>query len=198
MRLTSVIAAGAVLATFACSGSPSGPSDASTSGPSGSMGTMNVRLTDSPYGSARAVFVTFSEVSAQRADGGWTKLPFADGSATRTCDLKKLQNSAQDVLGTGPLTPGQYNWIRLQVQSAKIYLDAPSTSPAPCAASMAEPPGAASVFTIPSGEVKLNGTFTLTAGTATTLLLDFDGESSIEKTGNGYLMKPVVRLVSVQ
>jgi hypothetical protein len=46
--------------------------------------------------------------------------------------------------------------------------------------------------------VKLNGTFTLTAGTATTLLLDFDGESSIEKTGNGYLMKPVVRLVSVQ
>jgi len=101
MRLTSVIAAGAVLATFACSGSPSGPSDASTSGPSGSMGTMNVRLTDSPYGSARAVFVTFSEVSAQRTDGGWTKLPFADGSATRTCDLKKLQNSAQDVLGRG-------------------------------------------------------------------------------------------------
>jgi hypothetical protein len=162
------------------------------------MGTMNVRLTDSPYGSARAVYVTFSEVSAQRADGGWTRLPFADGSTTRTCDLKKLQNSAQDVLGTGPLTPGQYNWIRLQVQSAKIYLDAPSTSPTPCAASMAEPPGAASVFTIPSGEVKLNGTFTLTAGAATTLLLDFDGESSIEKTGTGYLMKPVVRLVSVQ
>jgi hypothetical protein len=54
------------------------------------------------------------------------------------------------------------------------------------------------VFTIPSGEVKLNGTFTLTAGAATTLLLDFDGESSIEKTGSGYLMKPVIRLVSVQ
>ena len=109
MRLTSVLAASAVLATFACSGSPSSPSDASASGPSGSMGTMNVRLTDSPYGSARAVFVTFSEVSAQRADGGWTRLPFADVSTARTCVLKKLQNSAQDVLGTGPLTPGHYN-----------------------------------------------------------------------------------------
>ena len=63
---------------------------------------------------------------------------------------------------------------------------------------MAEPPGAASVFTIPSSEVKLNGTFTLTAGAATTLLLDFDGESSIEKTGSGYLMNPVIRLVSVR
>lgn len=195
MRPVSALAAAAVLVTVACSGSssPSGPSGASGSG----SATLNLRITDSPYGSAKAVLVTFSEVAAHR-DGDWLKLPFADGAATRTCDLKKLQNSAQDVLGTGALKPGQYTMIRLVVSSAKIFFDASATSPTPCAASIPEPAGASAAFTIPSGEVKLNGVFTLTAAAATTILVDFDGESSIHQAGSGYVMNPVVRLVSVQ
>ena len=192
MRLTPVLAAITLLATFACGDSPSGPS--------GSSGTMNVRLTDSPYGSAKAVLVTFSEVSAQEKDGGWKKLPFADASgATRTCDLKKLQNSAQDLLGTGPLEEGSYTMLRLVVQSAKIYFDNAAVSPTPCATSIPAPAGDSSSLSIPSGEVKLNGVFTVAAGGATNVLLDFDGEASIHQTGNGsYTMSPVIRVVSVQ
>jgi hypothetical protein len=180
-----------VLATFGCSGSPSGPS-----GPSG---TLNLRITDSPFGSAKAVLVTFSEVSMHR-DGDWEKVPFADGSSpTWTCDLKKLENSAQDLLGTGPLEAGQYTMIRLMVQSAKIYLDNSAVSPTPCAKSIPEPAGAAHSMTIPSGEVKLNGAFTVSVDTATTILIDYDGASSVHETGNGnYTMNPVVRIVSVQ
>lgn len=195
MLRTSILAVAVVLATVACGGSSSGPS-----GPSGSSGTMNLRITDSPYGSAKAVLVTFSEVTAHRSGGSGTRLSFVDPAAsTRTCDLKKLQNSAQDLLGTGPLTAGEYTMLRLVVQSAKIYFDSAAVSPTPCATSIPEPPGASANLTIPSGEVKLNGSFGLTADGAMTILLDFDGEQSIRDTGNRtYMMSPVVRIVSVQ
>jgi len=194
MRLTSVLAATALLMSVACGGSnPAGPSDGSGTGGSG---TFNLRITDSPYGSAKAVLVTFSEVAAHR-NGDWTRLPFPGGS-TRTCDLKKLQNNAQDLLGGGAISPGTYTMVRLVVQSAKIYFDNSAQSGTPCAPSIAEPAGASSVLTIPSGEVRLNGSFGLTSSSPTTVLLDFDGESSIHQNGSNYTMQPVIRIVSIQ
>lgn len=199
MRRTAALALITALTTFACSddGLPSSPSD--PGGPSGSAGRVNLRITDSPYGSAKAVLVTFSEV-AMHKDGDWRRVSFADGSgSTWTCDLKKLQNGAQDLLGTGDLSPGSYTMIRLVVQSAKIYFDNAAVSPTPCARAIPEPAGAAFPMTIPSGEVRLNGSFTLSGGATTTVLVDFDGEQSIRETGNhSYVMSPVVRLVSVQ
>jgi Domain of unknown function (DUF4382) len=194
MRSASVLAATALLMTVACSGSsPSSPSDPSA--PAGA-GTFNLRITDSPYGSAKAVLVTFSEVAVHR-DGNWTRLPFPGGS-TRTCDLKKLQNNAQDLLGGGSITPGAYTMIRLNVQSAKIFFDNSSSSSTPCAPSIAEPAGGSAPLTIPSGEVKLNGTFNLTSSAPTTVLLDYDGESSIVQNGSSYTMNPVIRIRSIQ
>ena len=194
MRLTSVLAATALLMSVACGGSnPAGPSDGSSTG---GAGTFNLRITDSPYGSAKAVLVTFSEVAAHR-NGDWTRLPFPGGS-TRTCDLKKLQNNAQDLLGGGEISPGTYTMVRLVVQSAKIYFDNSAQSGTPCAPSIAEPAGASSVLTIPSGEVRLNGSFGLTSSSPTTVLLDFDGESSIHQNGSNYTMQPVIRIVSIQ
>ena len=61
-----------------------------------------------------------------------------------------------------------------------------------------------------SGTVKLNRQFTVAAGGATTMLLDFDGDRSIKRTGGGngngngggataaYTMTPVIAVVSVQ
>ncbi len=195
MRSTSVLAAtGLLLMTVACGGgsTPTSPSDPS----GGGAGSFNVRITDSPYGSAKAVLVTFSDVSVHR-DGNWTKLPFLSGSS-RTCDLKKLQNSAQDLLGGGTIAPGTYTMIRLTVESARIFFDNAASSPTPCASSIDAPAGASSALTIPSGEVKLNGSFNLTSSAATTVLLDFDGESSIIQNGSNYTMQPVVRIVSIQ
>ena len=194
MRLTSVLAATVLLMSVACGDSnPAGPSDGSGAG---GAGTFNLRITDSPYGSAKAVLVTFSEVAAHR-NGDWTRLPFPGGS-TRTCDLKKLQNNAQDLLGGGAISPGTYTMVRLVVQSAKIYFDNSAQSGTPCAPSIAEPAGASSVLTIPSGEVRLNGSFGLTSSSPTTVLLDFDGESSIHQNGSSYTMQPVIRIVSIQ
>jgi hypothetical protein len=112
--------------------------------------------------------------------------------------LKKLQNAAQDLLGGGPISPGTYTMVRLVVQSAKIYFDNSAQSATPCAPSIAEPAGASALMNIPSGEVRLNGSFNLTSSAATTVVLDYDGESSIIQNGSSYTMQPVIRIVSIQ
>jgi hypothetical protein len=194
-RSVIAVAVAAGLLSFACSGSDSSPTG--PSGPGGSGGNFNIRITDSPYGSAKAVLVTFSDVSVHK-DGNWTKVPFSGGGSTRTCDLKKLQNSAQDILGAASLGQGAYTMVRLTVQGAKIFFDNSAVSSTPCAPSIAEPAGAAFPLTIPSGEVRLNGSFNISSA-VTTMLVDFDGESSINQTGNNaYMMNPVIRIVSVQ
>src|SRR5262245_13200549 len=84
--------------SMACSGSSPGPSSASM---------LHVMMKDAPFSDAKALLVTFSEVSAHASGGDWKSLPFAGGATTRQCDLKKLTD-AQDVLGTGPMAPGHY------------------------------------------------------------------------------------------
>jgi hypothetical protein len=219
-RLTISAAVLATLAAFACTGSdtpatptastpaPTSTNPAPTSG-GGANGTLAVHLTDSPFSDAKALLVTFDDVSVHRADPGeWRTLPFASGTS-RTCDLKKL-NGATDVLGVGSLPAGKYTQVRLNVSSAVIYFDAASVG-GPCAPSIPAPAGANAPVDIPSGEVKLNNEFTVT-GSATTMLLDFDGDQSIHQTGSGsgngngkgnggsgkYMMSPVIRVVSVQ
>ena len=195
MRFITALAVAASLAVlYGCGGSPTGPSGA---------GTLTLMLKDSPFGDAKSLLVTFSEVSAHRADqseGAWTKLPFAAvGVTMRTCDLKKLQ-TAQDILGTGPLTAGHYTQIRLIVSSAALYFDnaTPDADPA-CAATVAAPAGRTAALEIPSGEVKLNREFDVAATSATTILVDFDGDKSVRETGNGrFMMSPVIGIVSVQ
>ena len=198
MRYLFAFACVAALASSACGNS-------SPAGPSGGSGTLNMRLTDSPFSDAKAVLVTFSEVSAHREDSDWTTVPFAadaGGAAVteRTCDLKKLQGPV-DVLGGGLLTAGHYTQIRLVVTKATIYFDVAPDAAAPACTAVA--PALTSTnkadVTIPSGEVKLNRGFDLAADGTTTIVLDFDGDKSIHQTGNGtYMMSPVIGVKSVQ
>jgi hypothetical protein len=188
MRRTFIVVFALALGSFACDDSPSNPS--------GQSAMFNLRLTDSPFSDARSVLVTFSEVTAHRSGSDWTTVPFAGRATSRTCDLKKLEDS-EDVLGTGPLPAGDYTQIRLVVQSARIYFDNPSAGPA-CATSIVAPAGMAADVRIPSGEVKLNRGFKLTSDAQTTMLIDFDGDRSIHQTGNGtYMMNPVIGIVRV-
>ena len=168
--------------------------------PSGSdgapTGRATIMLQDSPFSDAKAVLVTFSEVSVHMSGGAFVTLPFASGGSSRTCDLKKLVG-AQDVLGTGPLAPGHYTQIRLVVSGAVIYFDNASSGTA-CATTMGAPAGRNAAVDVPSGDLKLNREFDLTTA-QTTITLDFDGDRSIKQTGNGkYMMNPVVSVVIVK
>ena len=208
------LAAAAFLAaqSVACSNNSTSGSSSNPAAPGGTAGgtssTVSIRLTDSPFSDAKALLVTFSDVSIHQADpGDWKTIPFASG-ASRTCDLKKL-NGATDVLGVGALAAGKYTQIRLNVSSAALYFDSPSAG-GPCAPVIAAPAGRSAPVDIPSGEVKLNNEFTVSKS-ATTITLDFDGDQSVRQTGSGngngngngnantkYMMVPVIRVVSVQ
>lgn len=192
MRPLIVLGISACLTAAACGGS--------SSSPSGQTGTFRMMVKDSPFTDAKSLLVTFSQVNAHRGDtseGTWEHLPFAAGASSRTCDLKKLQ-TAQDILGTGPLAAGHYTQVRLVVSSAVIYFDNAATGDA-CAPTITAPSGRNATVTIPSGEVKLNREFDVASGTTTTMLLDFDGDQSVHETGNGrFMMSPVIGVVSVQ
>ncbi len=177
-----------------------GCSSSSPTGPSSAGSSLNIMLTDSPFSDAKALLVTFSEVSAHMSGAGnFTTLPFSGGATTRTCDLKKLQNAQQDILGTGQLTAGHYTQVRLTVSSAVIYFDNASSSTTACAASIPAPAGNNAAVTIPSGQVILNREFDVTATGATTMLLDFNGDQSVRLQGTGqYSMSPVISVMSVQ
>jgi hypothetical protein len=171
---------------------------ASCSGPSGQTGSLTVNLKDGPYADARAMLVTFSGVSAHHADEEWQTLTFAGSVPTLTCDLKRLVN-VFDVLGTGQLLAGHYTQIRVVVQSAALYSSPTPETAAPCAQTMTPPDGLIGALEIPSGEVKLNRQFTIPEGGATKILLDFDGDRSVNAMGNGrFSMTPVISIVSVE
>jgi Domain of unknown function (DUF4382) len=193
--------------TSAASTTSTPPTATTGSGQNSTPGTLTLRLKDSPFSDATAVLVTFSQVSIHSADTGqWMTLPFESGSS-RTCDLTRLQQ-ATDVLGVGTLAAGQYTQIRLNVTSASIYFGSSATTGSACAAAVTAPVGGTSApVTIPSGEVKLNQEFTVPAAGATTITLDFNGDKSIHQTGPsngqgnatpGYIMAPVIQVVSVQ
>ena len=186
----------ALLAAACAAGCGSGSATSPSGDGSGAAGRATIMLQDSPFSDAKSVLVTFSEVSVHLCGGDFVTLPFVSGGSSRTCDLKKLVG-AQDVLGTGPLSPGHYTQIRLVVSSAVIYFDQASTG-TPCAGTIAAPAGGSAPVDVPSGDLKLNREFDLTTA-QTTITLDFDGDRSIKQTGNGkYMMNPVVSVVSVK
>jgi hypothetical protein len=190
MRILATLAIVAAVGVAACGGD-------SVVSPSGS-GRLSLMIKDTPYSDAKALLVTFSEVTAHRdGEGGFTRIPFGDAAATsRTCDLKKLVD-AQDVLGIGTLPEGHYTQVRLVVSSAALYFENPSAGPA-CSTVVVAPAGRSANLEIPSGEVRLNRSFDVAAGGATTMLIDFDGDRSVTETGNGrFRMTPVIGVVSV-
>ena len=144
-------------------------------------------IKDSPFQDAKALLITFSQVSVHKGDtpdGEWIKI-----AGERTCDLKQLE-STQDLLGTEPLAAGHYTQIRLLVSKAVVYLDkSGGTACAPIA-----PASAPADVTIPSGEVKLNRPFDIVEGATTTLTVDFDGDKSMHllSGAGGYMMSPVI------
>jgi hypothetical protein len=203
MLRRSVLTVAVLFVSFACGSSPTGPSDVpggSTPSTAGAPGSLTVRITDrGAYQSARAVLVTFSEVSVQRGND-WTKLPFPDPNApTWTCDLKKLENSNADFLGSGTPQQGEYTWVRVLVESVTLYPNNSTVSTTPCARTIPAPAGDAYPVTVAQREGRDNGSIPVTSTDARTILIDFNSDASItDLGGRQYSLNPIVRLVSVQ
>jgi hypothetical protein len=170
----------------ACGDSPTSPS---------SDGRFVLRLSASAYSAAPAVLVTFTRVRVLGSSGGATDVPLPGGAAQFTCDLRRLQASDGEI-AVGAVPPGDYGEVRLQIQSATLYLDNPSDTA--CAANFRIPGGRAVAMSVTPSEVGLNRTFHLEAGTDTAMRIALNSEQTIRAGSNGsYTFQPVLTILSV-
>jgi hypothetical protein len=199
-RFGSLALFGAILAITGCGGSGGG------GGGGASTGTLSLQITDGPVDTAEHVYIQFSGLEIQAADGKRTTLYYCQdpADATKTIlkdtacttlvapkqlDLLMLSGGQTDLLlDSFTLPSGHYSWIRLMVDTDSVrdsyivLLD-----------------GAEQELTIPSGDqtgLKLNRGFDVPAGGSADFTVDFDLRKSVYVTGTGeYMLRPTLRMV---
>jgi hypothetical protein len=141
-------------------------------------GNVRTYLTDAP-GDYDEVWVTISSVQIHRngdSDAEWITL----SEEEQTYDLLTLQDAVTAILGDAAVLPGSYSQLRMIVADAWVVVD-----------------GEEHDLTIPSGAktgIKINLNFTVEEGAEYVVVIDFDADKSIKKTGMGYLMTPVLKI----
>ena len=163
-------------------------------------GVLDIRVTDAPAKEIiTSIMVAIKNLEIQKVGSGgkveniteeegvpedtgskdnstWTVISNADGKFP-PFDLLKVKDNPLTLSSTTPQV-GSYK-VRLEVESVKVTFGDNNTL----------------VATVPSGKIKFNSTFDVTAGQATVLLLDFDAARSVNVTGNDKVMfKPVIKL----
>lgn len=165
-------------------------------GGGGGQGTLKVSMTDAPACGFDHVFVTVNQVrvhssaNAEANAGGWVNI---DVVPARKIDLLSLTNGVLTTLGQTALPAGDYQQVRL-------VLDANRGGGAGALANSVVPTGGTeqtldTPSAVQSG-IKINRPFTVSSGTLTDLVLDFDACKSVVKRGNGtFGLKPVVTAI---
>lgn len=174
----------------ACGG---GGSDAAPATPASTLGTLAVSLTDAPACGFDAVNVTVTRLRVHRSDSaadtdsGWTDITL---NPAKKINLLNLSNGVLEALGQTTLEAGRYTQLRL-VLDANANGSANTVVPT---VGKAEQP-----LDTPSGVqsgIKLVGSFDVSAGQKTDVVLDFDACKSVLTRGRGgYALKPVVKVV---
>ena len=139
---------------------------------------LEVRATDAPPPEGvTAIVFTVSRIQVNAATGdepGWVTVVVEP----RTFDLLEIAG-IETLLGTANLSPGQYNQVRLDVDSVSVTLEGEEVD-----------------ARVPSERLRIVGPFLATAGETTILTLDFDAGRSVVVTGRGQvLVRPVAKLL---
>jgi hypothetical protein len=199
--LTFAFASVALGVAVACSSSDS-------TSPTSGNGSLVVKLTDAPFltDSLKSVdiFVVRVEGRASAADsseadsnlengasGGWKVL----ASPNASYNLLELQNGVTTTLGETPLPAGAYNGFRFIIDPSKsgVTLKNGKTLTGSTSPSVTFPSGSKSGI-----KVNLDKPVQIVGGATTTLVMDFDVNSSFVQRGNsiernGLLFKPVIK-----
>ena len=144
-------------------------------------GTLTLKITDAPgeFNISEAL-VTISYVEVHIAAGGnnssaeWVTVV----NESQQFDLIQLLN-ATDILGSTVLDVGIYTQIRLHIAEALVTIDDVQYD-----------------LEIPSKTVKLVSQFIIEPENTTTLILDFDIQESVHKTGSDkYILQPTIKVI---
>lgn len=206
VALSAALGAASLIMPLACSdsGSPT------TAAASSRNGTVVVKLTDAPFStdSVKSVDIFVVRVDARQSDADSASADHAllsDSAATdgwktlatpnASFDLLSLQNGISETLGQDTLAAGTYSGFRLIIDPSRssVTLKNGQILTNTSSPSVTFPSAARSGL-----KIVLSQPVTVTAGTATSLLVDFDVNSSFVQRGNtiqrnGLLFKPVIR-----
>jgi Domain of unknown function (DUF4382) len=192
--------AGAMLTIAGCGGGGAGDG--------AGTGTLSLQITDGPVETAEHVYVQFSGLELQAADGQRITLHYCEDpmdatkvvvsdtacattAASKQFDLLALTGGEADfLLPDFTLPAGRYNWIRLTVDTDDLF------------DSYIVVNGMNHELTIPSGAetgLKLNRGFVVPAGGSADFTIDFDLRKSVHFTGTDpatgeYMLRPTLRL----
>ena len=144
-------------------------------------GTLTLKITDAPGDlNISKALVTISYVEVHIAAGGnnssaeWVTVI----NESQQFDLIQLVN-VTDILGSTLLDVGIYTQIRLHIAEALVTID-----------------GTQYDLEIPSQNVKLVCQFIIEPENTTTLILDFDIQESVHKTGSDkYILQPTIKVI---
>jgi hypothetical protein len=144
-------------------------------------GSLSIRITDAkPLLEVDAIqaLITFDEVRAHSAGGGWVSLPMAQSPYTIDL-LQFVDGNSTQLVPPVQLEPGKYTQLRLGITEGSLVT-----------AEGEEP------LEIPSEYLKTNKNFDFDVGSgeAVDLMVDFDLSQSIKPKQDGYQLKPVLHL----
>jgi hypothetical protein len=183
IRFRSLFIATALMAVGATALSGCGDST-STNLPEG-YGTLKVDITDGPIDLTEIsnLYITFDELYVVPDPDSLLpdslNAPIHILTSPVTLDLLALANGLTATLGTAQLPEGNYRAIHILVSEGDSWL--------------IEADGDTEDVKIPSNRLKVITDFTVTSGGVSEIVLDFDAAASLHKTGNGYILRPVVR-----
>jgi hypothetical protein len=148
------------------------PSNADSQNPI-TLGTLMVSIKDAPVELSK-LEVTIDSIEVQSEKGGWTKLPFVDGTQTTRFDLLALQDISKD-LSTTQLPVGNYLKIRLHVKDATAtFTD-----------------GSIADLKVPSDKIDIIVHFQINEAATTKVLIDMTADSAA--ISNSHNLKPVLK-----
>lgn len=156
-------------------------------GDDSAMGSLSIRITDAkPLLEVDAIqaLITFDEVRAHSAGGGWVSLPMAQSPYTIDL-LQFIDGNSTQLVPPVQLETGKYTQLRLGVTAGSLV-----------AAGGGEPID----LEVPSESLKTNKNFDfhVDGGEAVDLMVDFDLSQSIKPKQDGYQLKPVLHLNETQ
>lgn len=184
------------------SDNPAGDNSSNTLATSGT-GNVSFVITDAPFPSSMVAEanVTIDKVTIHKVASDSTSTDSTDASGfitvseeTQTFNLLDLRNGITADFAQAELDTGMYDQMRLHVVDANVVLnDADSTT-----YNLKIPSGSTSGL-----KVKITNGLSVTGGSMTTVLLDFDVSKSFIVQGNpkshagikGFIFKPVIRAV---
>ena len=152
------------------------PASAPVTATSPQRATLEIRATDAPPVGVTRILITTGDIEVHRSGGADTSWDTVVAGPLEF-DLVQI-TGIEEVLGSAELEPGQYDQVRLAIESVEVTVL-----------------GADLQARVPSDKLRIVGGFDLVAGEATILTLDFDAEKSVVIAGPNVIVKPVIKLL---